>query len=311
MSAGRRTVMLLALVCVVACAGVALAKSPAGPPGLQPKDEAAARHLALERQAIDLINAADRHVYATVRGCKPNASDLGHAKATHDAPSPAVLDALAPLRRPATPDELNDARHPGALGGGETYVDYVRHVSTADGHPLTIVIGRRAAALFRLPKRCFDAEHARLVHLLKGKPPKLRSVALEEFSHIRQGQEANSAQPTTPVDGIYLFDRGGGGGGADIAFFRERGVFVSIGSRLNGLLPDGVASVTLEFPKVIHHGRYYKPTVFPSAFTTTVTVHDNVLSVAVPRPAGAAFPHRMVWRDAAGSIVHTFTDSQT
>jgi len=88
-------------------------------------------------------------------------------------------------------------------------------------------------------------------------------------------------------------------------------VFGSIGSRLNGLVPDGVASVTLEFPKVIDRGKYYKPTVFPSAFTTTVEVHDNALSVVVPRSAPDAFPHRMVWRDADGAVIHTYTDPQS
>ncbi|WCB94571.1 hypothetical protein DSM104299_03308 [Baekduia alba] len=73
-------------------------------------------------------------------------------------------------------------------------------------------------------------------------------------------------------------------------------------------MPDGVASVTLEYPKKISRGRYFKPAVFPSAFIKTVQVHDNVLSVAIPRGAPDAFPHRMVWRDAAGAVVHAFTD---
>jgi hypothetical protein len=202
--------------------------------------------------------------------------------------------------------------------GGETYVDYVRQVTTADGHPLTIVISRSVPAPFRLPSRCYDAEHARLLHLLEGKPRKLRSVTLEEFSHLRQGQEANNQQPTTPVDGIYLFDQGGGGGGADITSFKERGVFGSIGSgdpatdgaksRLNGLVPDGIASVTLEYAKVVSRGKYYKPSVFPSALTETVPVHDNVISVVIPRSSPDAFPQRMLWRDAAGQVIHTFTD---
>ncbi len=48
--------------------------------------------------------------------------------------------------------------------------------------------------------------------------------------------------------------------------------------------------------------------MFPSAFTRTVHVQDNVVSLHVPRGAGDAFPHRMVWRDAAGKVIHTFTE---
>ena len=31
----------------------------------------------------------------------------------------------------------------------------------------------------------------------------------------------------------------------------------------------------------------------------------------MPRPAPDAFPHRMVWRDAAGTVIHTFTENMT
>jgi hypothetical protein len=290
---------------------------PAYPPGFTPKNAAAAERIRLQNQAIDLINAADRHIYATVPGCKPKAPS-SHTTTTHDAPSQPVLDALAPLRRPATAAEQQGDLRPHVGFGGETYIDYVRQVTTAGGHPFTIVIGRSIPAPFGIPSRCYDAVHARLLHLLKGRPRKLKSVTLEEFSHLRAGQEKNNAQPTTPVDGIYLFDGGGGGGGADVASFKERGVFTSMGggrgvdeqSRLNGLVPDGVASITFEYPKSVSRGPNYKPTVYRSAVTKTVSVQNNVVSVEVPRPAPDAFPHRMVWRDAAGNVVHTFTEGQ-
>jgi hypothetical protein len=133
---------------------------------------------------------------------------------------------------------------------------------------------------------------------------------------LRTPQANKQQQTDTPIDGIYLMDKGGGGGGADIASFRERGVFGSIGaagrnSRLNGLVPDGVTTVTLEYPKKLSRGKYYKLTVFPSAFTKTVAVHDNVISLQVPRSAPDAFPHRMIWRDLAGNVINTFIDANS
>lgn len=306
----RRLIAGTAIAAAVAGGGVAFAGGGTPSPPWQqpqPKDKAAARHIRLERQAIDLINKASAAVRKADKACAWKPPSLA-SKPTHDAPSQGVLDAIAALRRPATPAELAEAKkHRGF--GGETYVDYIRDVTTAEGHPFTILIGRRVRSYFTLPSRCYDEQHHWLVQHLAGKPRRLRSVTLEEFSHLRQGQEANEqASSSTPVDGIYLMDNGGGGGGADIAQFKERGVFSSSGSRLNGLVPDGVASITFEFPKTISHGEDYKPTVFDHAITRTVAVHENVVAFDVGRPAPYAFPHRMLWRDASGAVIHTFTD---
>jgi len=136
----------------------------------------------------------------------------------------------------------------------------------------------------------------------QGKPRRLRALTLRAFGRIRHGQEQTNKQPATTQDGIYLFTRnanggGGGGGGGDAAEFARRGNFVSQGgngsAQLNGLVPDGVASVTLEYPKRLSRGRYFKPSVYPSAYTRTVKVQQNVLSCRVPRGAGDAFPPRM------------------
>jgi hypothetical protein len=90
------------------------------------------------------------------------------------------------------------------------------------------------------------------------------------------------------------------------------GVFASSGApddtahaHLTGLVPDGVAKVTLEYPRVVPRGRWYKPTVYRRAYQVTLTVVDNVLSARVPRPPTDAFPNRMVWRAADGAVVRT------
>jgi hypothetical protein len=313
-SAASRATAAALLLLTTAAAGSALAAGEGDHWAYPPKDAAAARHLRIERQAADLLNEAVRHVQTSVPGCafrfRPTAPEP-----THDAPSQALLDVLAPLRRAAEPGDA--ATGVPLLGvGGETYVDYTRTVTAADGRRLTIVIGRSTPAPFRPSKRCLDLEHAYLVKLVRHKPRKVRSLALGHFGFMRHGQEQNAKLPTAPQDAIYLFHEGGGGGGAGVADFVQRGVFGSsgggpgsrAGSQLDGLLPNGVASVTLEYPRVRSRGRWFKPTVYPSAYTATVPVQDNVLSAHVPRPAEDAFPHRMVWRDAAGQVVHTFTD---
>src|SRR5438046_4046568 len=73
---GRRTsAAALALVAVVVVPATGHAKRAHPPhaqpplPALQPKNEAARRALARERRPVALINRAERHVSATVRGC--------------------------------------------------------------------------------------------------------------------------------------------------------------------------------------------------------------------------------------------------
>lgn len=309
-----RLIRLLAfcVLLTIAGAGVAGARSAPKtiPPPFAPKSPAAARALKEQQAAIDLINEASQHVFAVRKSCRPTFETK--SSETHDAPTQAVLDAIAALRRPATPvDAINGpSSH---FGQGEVYVDYTRAVTAASGQKFTIVVSRSVRPTFRISASCLDAEHVRLLQLLKGKPPRLRSVTLGEFGKLRHGQEQNAHQPTAPQDGIYLFSRnadgsGGGGGGGDVKYFLTHGNFTSSGgggrrALLSGLLPDGVASVTLQFAKTVSRGPYYKPTVFPSAFQRTVRVEENVLAVHVPREAEDAFPTRMIWRGPDGSVL--------
>ncbi|HZO37426.1 MAG TPA: hypothetical protein VFB41_11205 [Solirubrobacteraceae bacterium] len=311
-----RRVFAVVLVATAAMCGVATAATVVGLPGFEPKNEAAAQALERQRKAYELINKANQHVYATLPSCKPKLP-TGSATATHDIPSQAILDAIAPLRRAATPaDGTTSGSMPRGFGS-ETYVDYTRRVTAADGTRLTIVIARSVRPWFKPTARCLDAQHARLVTLLSHESPALRSAALRAFAQSRKAWAKQPEPPATPQDGIYLFTEGGGGGGGGIASFRERGNLTSFSggkggnrrSTLHGLVPDGVATVTLEYPKTQSRGPYYKPAVYPSAYSRTVHVQQNVFSVHVPRGDGA-FPPRMVWRNAAGTVIHVYKEPQ-
>lgn len=290
--------------------GVAAAQdggsNPGGPP-YTPKSPAAARALAEERIAYDLINRASRFVSAARADCR--AAPLPtKATTTTDPPSQAILDALAVLRRPATPEEAQLPRAAMFAGLGEVHLNHVRFVTAANGEEMTILVARRAQASYRISDFCLDAQRARLATLLEGKSPRIRSVTLQAFGKVREGQERDDEQPARPRDGIYLFTSGGsGGGGGAVEQLTRRGSFFSSGtrdaSRLYGVVPDGVASVTLDYPRTVSRGRYYKPTVYPRAARLTARVQQNVLSERVPRGAGDAFPPRMVWRAADGSVV--------
>jgi hypothetical protein len=195
-----------------------------------------------------------------------------------------------------------------------TYADYRRDVTAANGDRLTIVMGRRVIKPYIIPARCLDADHALILRKLEGRPHALRSATLAEFGPIRAGLEGNARQPVddAPQDDVSLFSDGGGGGGVTFADFMRHGLFGSsgtfeAGSKVQGLVPDGVAAVKLIYPKVVSRGRWYKPQVFPSGFTRTLRVQENVVSAHIPRSAPEAFPRRMVWLDATGRVVNDTT----
>lgn len=284
---------------------------PSSPFHLEPKDRAAAQRIRVNREATNIFNAAMKTVRATVKGCALKGSVGPHGE-THDAPSPDFVNAIAALRRPATPEELAPADGGPSIPPGETYADYRRNVTAADGHPLTIVLARRAVqAIPPLPARCLDAQHAQILKHLKGKPGAVRAKTLQVFADFRKAQESAAKDPRKQVDGVYLFQKGAGGGGADFAYFKKHGAFGSVGgtdsSTVNGLVPDGVATVKLIYAKTVPRGPDYKPAVYPSAVTLTLPVQENVVSATVPRSAPDAIDYRMQWLDAAGNVVNDVT----
>jgi len=317
---GSAAPCLGALVAVLVIGGgVAAAKrtpAPPQPPGfstLVPKGPKAVRHIALQNAAIKLINRANRHAFTTRPSCKPS-FPRPSSKTTHDVPSQQILDVIAAFRRPAVAGDAFPARNFGAFGG-QTYVGYTRSVTSASGKSFYVGVARSAPYVSYPSASCLDLQHEQLVKLLADEPATLRSATLQEFAQIRRSVERAPAVPTTPQDTLWFFTKGpgglglgGGGGGTPAAYFLTHGMFMSSGggsrsSTISGLVPDGVASVTFQYPRVVSNGRWYKPTVYPSAYTRTVRVAQNVLSLRVPRDIGAAFPPRMVWRADDGTIV--------
>lgn len=308
MPAARR-IVLLAIVLAAAIAGAAVAATQTFyAPGYEPKDAEAAHKLAIRQQAYDLLNKATAHVNATRSGCKPRI-ERPATEPIAGAPSQAMLDALAPLRRPATPAELAVARTHRGFGFGATYSDYVRFVRSAGGVRLRIMITSGAWPVVRTPARCRDAQHVWLVKLLAGTPPLVRSVALKAFDQMRRA-DAQVKVDEVPRDRISLFRDQGGGGAATIEQFRRQGVFGAFGrdarASVYGLVPDGVATITVEYPKHEYRGPFFKPATYPSAYKRTIAVQQNVVTFHVPRGPGAAMPRRMVWRDENGAVVHVW-----
>ena len=103
---------------------------------------------------------------------------------------------------------------------------------------------------------------------------------------------------------------GGGGSGAGDAAEIEQGTALDGGSSsfgqstANGLVPDGVTTVTLSYPagKIGAFDHKQAP-----VFTTTKTIVSNLLVATIPRGGSRLLaPMTMTWRAANGKIIKTF-----
>jgi hypothetical protein len=105
--------------------------------------------------------------------------------------------------------------------------------------------------------------------------------------------------------------RGGGGGGQDVAAIRRYGSYTASyvrhrGSKLVGLVPDGVATIDFTFAR--GHGLGPEgDRVYRKIYRRTVRVVSNIVFLTVPRMPEDALCNRQVWRAADGSVVNTIT----
>lgn len=306
MSRARRT-GLAALLAALALGGGA-APPPAG--AVSREDAAAERR---ERRALDLINAATT---AMRRDPACRWRESAPTTYTDAAPSAALQATLILLRRPAIPqDEVSADLHTGLgrIRAQSVYRRWIRMGRAADGSEHYLVVARDRGLPEPLSRACLRRRHAALVRLTAREDRRVRTIALR--TERRLNREEHPAGGLPRREAIYLFERGpdgslgGGGGGVDLAWLKQNGLFTTAWvrgtelSRVTGLIPDGVATIEATFSRRANRGPYQAPDVYPEDLTLVVPVQDNLVSFLVPRDAGDAFPATMAWRAADGSVV--------
>jgi len=303
------TQMLLAVLMLALAAGIAAA---------QPFAHAAntrADRVALRREnlAIKLINEATQHVRHRHPRCRPSFNLDARPTFTDARPSDALLSTLGVLRRPATDADRIDLRSllydPNFASN--IYAQWIRVATAADGQQFVVFASQDRMRPKLPPRRCLALENAELGRLLTGQEGAVRRYALRLKRSLDRSEFPKGG--FKPQEAIFLFSRapnggiGGGGGGIDVGFFRRHGMFMSSGTRdrsdVAGLLPDGVASVELTFARSVSRGPHRDPKVYPRTLRVTVPVQDNVVSFEIARPAEDAFPTRMKWLRADGSVL--------
>ncbi|MDW5594285.1 hypothetical protein VSS74_08055 [Conexibacter stalactiti] len=300
----RRTILSAA-----AGAAIALTALPAGAAAISREDAAAQR---LESRAIALINAATRAMRAADTSCVQQFDPEHETTVTHDAPSQAMRDTFALLRRPEIPADREFAadlpRFPFSFAEG-VYIDWIRLARAADGSEHYLVIAKSRDLPEPLTRACLRTRHRLLVDLLDGAGPRLRRLTLSEEARLNRQEHPAGGFPAREV--IFGFGGGAGGGGVDLARFRRHGLFGSSQrgsedrSTVSGFVPDGVATIEAIYPERVSRGPHRPAIVYGEEIRLTLPVQDNVVAFKVDRPAEDAMPPQMIWRAADGTVVRT------
>lgn len=248
------------------------------------------------RQELRYINAAYRKVANTPNGpCRSGPPWV--PPRTHSRPGPALLSAVGLLRRPRTPTDRLPATLQG-LSGGSIYIDYVRRARVTAGIsyyvvPVTSMLfaDRRSPACFRAIKQTLESELPRI-------PARLRAPTVAAETRLASYQLRLQRQATQP--GVCLVEASADGQAVscgDTVAQLERFGLISRPGVLAGIVPDGVASVTVKYPSV--DGR--------ASQTATSAVIGNVFVTPIHRgrPLTRTFRPAMIWRSATGEIIKT------
>lgn len=256
--------------------------APTGPAGLPP------------RQELRYISEAFRQV-ANAPGSPCRSGPPYLPPTTHSTPGPALLSTVSVLRRPRTAHDRLPTNLQG-LSGGSIYIDYVRRARVTDGVsyyvvPVTAMLfsNRRSSACYRAIRAALKTELPRI-------PTRLREPTLALEARLAAYQLRLERQDTHP--GVCLIEANAQGQAAscgDTVDQLKRFGLISGPGVLAGIVPDGVASVMVEYPSV--NGR--------PAQTATSNVTGNVFvtSIQRPRPHTLHLRPAMIWRSPDGRII--------
>jgi hypothetical protein len=258
--------------------------------------------------------------------CRPGAGQGPGAGVSYGAPSAAMLSTLPILRRPATSADRLPANlyfHMGGrlkvqLGqGGDVFVGYVRRVRVAEGRTFYLVpVGKvgRPPLSPAAANRCYRLEvaalQAELPSVLRAKRAPTRRYGDAEFALGRYNLETSTVHEGVALIEQNLNGGGGGGGVQSLESIQQGGQLGGGGGGkpptpivMDGIVPSGVATVTLHFPATLYRTRRLP------ALNATGNVIDNVFVTPIPTLfERGAWPTTAIWRSASGTMIKTVNE---
>jgi hypothetical protein len=264
------------------------------------------------------VAAAWNTAWAKDPACSPP-PPRRRAGVTNARPNQAMLSIIPALRRSARPADrlpassyVNGRLAPFEFNGGEVFIRYIRRARTIDGTTFYLVpvadLGRRPLSL-AAAEHCYrltvDALQAELPNVLAAKRAATRRYGDAEFALGRYNLEINTVH-----QGLFLVTaRATGGGGADggqsPSTIQRTGMLGGFGGGkpptptvMDGIVPAGVATVTLHFPPTRFHGHAL------ATLNASGPVINNVFVIPVPTLfKRGGWPTTETWRSASGKII--------
>jgi hypothetical protein len=256
--------------------------------------------------------------------CNPGPGPAAASRLSYGTPSAAMLSTIPALRGPATTADrlpasfyVHGRLQAFTLGSGEPYARFIRRARVTDGITVYLV---PAAKLGRPPlspalaNRCYELTVAALRAELPTVPPAKRAATRRygdaEFALGRYNLETSSIHEGVSLI-TTLADAARTDGGQSVSTIRQTGMLSEGGqvtenspTVLDGIVPGGVATVTLRFP-AIHHASQRLPPL-----NATGAVINNVFVIPVPTLfQRGGWPASAIWRSASGQVVKTINEA--
>ena len=251
------------------------------------------------------------HVYAAlnvVQGkdaeCIPFHPNGAGMTVSEGAPSAHMLSVLGVLRQPSTaadrlpaPFYRPDHRLLPIGLARQVYIRYIRRARVVNGISYYIVPAAQVGPIAppaSVLNRCYAEEIQALKNQLRNVSASLRASTLKVGARLFTQMRATSARQRATegvVDLEWGSGGGGGGAGASPQTIEQHGSLDGDGSAVYGIVPSGVAAVTLEWPA--------QPAV-------TAAVVNNMFVVRAPRSGRTPVPPpKIVWRAVDGRVIKT------
>ena len=292
--------VLATIVVVVLIAGAALVllghgrHQPPSPPASPPPGGGLAALIENTpqkqlRREFASIAAATKHVLATPV-CQHQLTSPSFVNGT---PDRSLLSILGVLRRRATPA---DRPNPSVFDGmTDVYSGSARRAFSAGGESYYVAVAGFDQAASIPSSRCFALQANALAQYLRKIPSALRKPTQElQAGYIAYARNLFSHGPR---DGVCLIDVGlivnGASCGITATQIKENATREDDNGVFIGVVPDGVASVTLAIPAA--HGQ-------PSR-SLTGRVRGNVYAIRVAGPGEQPIEPAITWRSANGRVL--------
>ncbi|MFZ0379430.1 MAG: hypothetical protein WCD11_16370 [Solirubrobacteraceae bacterium] len=252
------------------------------------------------------------HVYAALTAvqskdadCTPFHPNGAGMTVSEGAPSAYMLSVLGVLRHPSTaadrlpaPFYRPDHRLLPIGLARQVYIRYIRRARVVNGISYYIVPAAQVGPIAppaSVLNRCYAEEIQALKNQLGNVSASLRASTLKVGATLFTQMRATSARQRDTegvVDLEWGSGGGGGGAGASPQTIEQHGSLDGDGSAVYGIVPSGVATVTLRWSG--------------KRAPVTAAVVNNMFVLTAPRSGRTPVPPpKMVWRAANGRVIKT------